>query len=624
MATSEEERQSWMRLIQKAMIGDEGPRKELDLTQHQEAVDLYQTMRQKILQADTKESYLEAVQSSMQLQEEEILCVPAEWIRDHTQQSMQQLLLEKTPSKRNIKPHRQLKSSIADFWNKMSQATFSVNGVMVPRDTPLASTRVIGALTRCILEYDKSYGASGATAQGEDEKAAETKVAGQMTELQAISYSRNILLAILRSKEEELVSTAVHHLLKNPELVVVSDKDGEDGDYIVNMEVSFAGEELPDDFLPPIADEMAGWMWIRRSKQPTKMNRKRYAVLSGAALTYYEAATPRPVGLRGQLLLRGASVTQRENESDSEQPFVLSVSTPSNQERILAFEQQEDLLEWKEAIQVAIDSCIEEADDVEKREGGEDHILDAGEYGEGAVGELLDRVVDTTPSGDSRSRNSIRRSAERLTLGASERVIKVSGGVAGKVAKVSGGVAGQVVKTGVGVTERVIKVSDEGIRGGMRVIKGAKDGGVKAIRSATDGSMKVLRGAYNTVGRVGRLRSSHSRSSSGSDFDSALDHSRRSRMTRRPSMQALLSNTALSDKREEPTVQCIFYTTQTFWIGTRNKETGEEERWISVSAKLYQAFLLLGGPSGRMARGDQLIELEFDETTDPAYGVFAF
>jgi len=86
------------------------------------------------------------------------------------------------------------------------------------------------------------------------------------------------------------------------------------------------------------------------------------------------------------------------------------------------------------------------------------------------------------------------------------------------------------------------------------------------------------------------------------------------------------SETSLSDKRDEPTVQCVFQATNNFRVGFRKRdfnndidpeeeeeEEEEEERWLSVSAKLYQAFLLLGGQSGRLARGDALIELDFSE-----------
>jgi hypothetical protein len=49
VASSEEERQAWIRAIQVAMIGgggEDGPRRELDLAPHQEALDLYTQLRE--------------------------------------------------------------------------------------------------------------------------------------------------------------------------------------------------------------------------------------------------------------------------------------------------------------------------------------------------------------------------------------------------------------------------------------------------------------------------------------------------------------------------------------------------------------------------------------------------
>ena len=34
-----------------------------------------------------------------------------------------------------------------------------------------------------------------------------------------------------------------------------------------------------------------------------------------------------------------------------------------------------------------------------------------------------------------------------------------------------------------------------------------------------------------------------------------------------------------------------------------------------MNVRLYQAFLLMGGPSGRMAHGDALIELDFMDSS---------
>lgn len=545
MASSEEERSSWIRAIQSAMIGDEAPRRELDLGPHQEALSVYQRIRTAISEADSRELYLEAIRSASP-EEDFTLQLPVEWVRTQIKRNDdneddQRQLTQRPTSSRTTTAHRQLKSSISDFWKRMSETSFAINGATVPRTSPLSSQRVIGAVARSILEYDRAFTGDG-----------------QMTELQAVSYARNILLAALRSKEQEDAWATVQHLLRNDEVVVLSKRNDEE--FFVNIEVSFPGEELPEDMLAPISDDMAGWLWIRRPKQPAKTTKKRYAVLSGSVLSYYEEASPRPIGLRGQLIISANSVLKqlKQEELDGESYHVLSVSTPQGQERILLFDQEEDFNEWKESIQASIDSCAETLAEKAAEAVMSDHVV-------------------ATP--ENRPKKSIRKSAERVAERVTERVIKTADGI--------------------------IKGADEGIRGGIRVIKGAKDGSIKVVKTATDGSIKVLRGA------VGRLRPS-TRSSSWSDDNG----SKSGRLQRRPSMQMLLNNTALSGKRDEPSVQCVFQATHSFWISARDDLAVEQVRLVLVNAKVYQAFLLLGGPSGRIARGDALIELDFAEAEE--------
>jgi hypothetical protein len=229
----------------------------------------------------------------------------------------------------------------------------------------------------------------------------------------------------------------------------------------------------------------------------------------------------------------------------------LCITSESHQDRLLSFESQVDAAAWKEAIQLAIDSA-----------GSLQHPP---------------RVVTTT--------TTTPLMAPAKMLKGAERVIKVA--------------ADGTIQSGI----RVIKGAKDG---GIRVIKGAKDGGIRVIKTATGSGFKVIRGAVSML-----------RHHKNSDTE---------RTRRRPSLQMLLNNTIVHGKRE-PTVQCVFQTTQTYIIrdhsytehdSEQGTESGRgsrvEDGWISVQAKLYQAFLMSGGPSGRIARGDALVELVFVET----------
>jgi hypothetical protein len=550
MASSEEERQAWVRAIQVSMIGGEedGPRRELDLMPHQEALTLYKQLQKSVQQADTQEDYLGAIQSTVQVEQEQTsLQIPVQWVRDQVQvqetTSAQPIAAAdrlKTSNHAPIAPRKLLKTSIADFWINMGQTTFSINGLTVPRTSPLSSERIMGALTRCILEFDKSFVADDE--QDADGCYNERAPGGSMSELQAVSYARNILLSVLRGKEQQDAACAVNHLLENPDLVVVSGLADQE-DAVVHMEVSFAGEDIQEDDLPQAADEQTGWLRTRRKQSGW---RKRFACLSGAVLSYYDAATPRPHGLRGQLVLGGATVQPEDTpEGGGEDTRYILRITTHDQERLLAFDDESEYYDWKNAIQIAIDSlqCVTQA----------------------VPAEALEQQQQQQQQQAKQQRNSLLKGAERVIKGA---------------------------------------IPDGSIRGSIRVIKGATGGGIKVIKGARHGSIKVIKGA------VGRLRLKSNDSSSVG----AVSVPPVSRMQRHPSMQLLLSNTTVLAGKREPTVQCVVQATSTFGIAARDDNAADDttpEILISVRAKLFQAFLLSGGPSGRMARGDALVELEF-------------
>jgi hypothetical protein len=126
---------------------------------------------------------------------------------------------------------------------------------------------------------------------------------------------------ILRGKEQEELRTVVEDLLSGrPELVCVAgaavDDDHLEG--LARLDISFPGEDLADDFDEPDSEDKSSWIWMARRKNssvavPSKQWKRRYAVLSGAVLSFYEAASPRPHGLRVQVVLRADTVVSTKS-----------------------------------------------------------------------------------------------------------------------------------------------------------------------------------------------------------------------------------------------------------------------------------------------------------------------
>jgi PH domain len=605
MASSEEERQAWIKAIQAATIGDEARRKDLDLQPYEESLDVYTSLRDSLQQADSQDLYLAAIHAAMK--ELASLQVPVQWVQERIENDLSPILLGTLkPPKFGRSPQKLLKSSIADFWKNMNQTTFSINGLTVHRNTQFASERIVGALTRCILEYDKAYVAS-------DERENDTTETTFITELQAVSYARHILLTVLRSKDRQDTSFVVRYLLENPGVMISEQCPRDENEASpVNIELSFAGEDLPDEFLH--SEEIAAWVWTRTRRKTlssiaasvapaSRKQRYTFAVLSGTVLSYYAAAIPRPHGLRGQLVLASTTTVRYEGEevlpesgessgisraaqTSPNVRYVVSIISENHQDRLLSFENYDDALMWKDAIQLAIDSTVNSG------------------------AQNPPRVVTTTTTASSASTQPATLMVPTKMLKGAERAIKVA--------------ADGTIQGGI----RVIKGAKDG---GIRVIRGAKDGGIRVIRTATGSGFKVIRGA------VGMLQRQNKSSFEDSNL---LDDDRRDlRAARRPSFQMLFHNTIVPHEKREPSVQCVFQTTQTFVIRDRNfterssgtdfidgtSETttssnggrhgdGDDVGWISVQAKLYQAFLMSGGSSGRIARGDALVELIFVET----------
>jgi len=218
----------------------------------------------------------------------------------------------------------------------LSADTVSINDSWVRGDSPHGPERIVGAFTRCILEYDR-------LANGQ----------ATMSELQAITHARNILLAVHESRNRDDAHAAIDHMCGNRNLVICLPSNSEKRNPL-RLHVFSAGED--EDDAGNKGEEMSGWVTTRSRSHKTWKNR--YCVVSEGVLSYYEHGTPRPHGLRGQLVLVGANLSQISGAGASKNLLILRIVTSDQErERQICFKNQQDFDLWKEAIQTAIDSC---------------------------------------------------------------------------------------------------------------------------------------------------------------------------------------------------------------------------------------------------------------------------
>jgi hypothetical protein len=331
-------------------------------------------------------------------------------------------------------PQDRVKSSISDFWKSLCNASVLVNGHYVEAQSPYSGERIIGALSRCILEFDKCEDYQeeiGAFDRAAAFKRIE-KDQSLMSELEAVADARSILMAILHSKNRGDAYASIDGLLQNESVVSVELEIEEP----LHIDVSFAGDDFSE--YEPKTNDISGWIPTRTKKG--KNFKERFFVVSEGVLSYYEFADPRPHVLRGQLVLGGATLNILEDD-------ILQIQK-KDQERQLRFENRGEFIKWKTRIE---------------RATGSQPVVEL------ALAQAPSSV--DTPSTHKRRTSLVSSSVKPL--------------------KDAAGAGVKVLKGATGGGMRVIKGATGG---GMRVMKGAKDAGMKSFKSASGIIARGMRG----------------------------------------------------------------------------------------------------------------------------------
>jgi hypothetical protein len=335
MAKSEEERQGWIRAINQAVIGETDDSRDvpLDLTPYQNAIDVYQSVQSSLQEVKTRKDYTVAVDSLLYRQRSSsALRLPMKWI-------LEQVVKDEEDEKEPDAPHERVRSNISDFWKSLCSTSVSINGFLVEANSVYSGERVIGALSRCILEFDKNendemYQEVGGVLNSTKQRHADSFV----TEVEAASYARTILTGILRSKVRGDVYSALEKLVRN-DVARVKLESSEP----LHIDVSFAGDDFSEQEPQPY--DVTGWVPTRLKKNRTW--KERYFVISEGVLSFYQNADPRPYGLRGQLVLRDAEVKIVDEN-------IIQIQT-KDQERQLRFDDRGEFVKWKAIIERAAD-----------------------------------------------------------------------------------------------------------------------------------------------------------------------------------------------------------------------------------------------------------------------------
>lgn len=334
MAKSEEERQGWIRSINQAMIGEaegfqDAP---IDLSIYQSAIKAYKSVQTALKQVESRADYLVAVDSLLYRKSaSSALRVPMTWLRDE--------VIKRDDHKKQLDaPHQSIKYVISETWRCLSNTTVDINGYIISAATAYSAERVIGTLSRCILEFDR-------VDEYEIESGISTKTVKRsgkdafMTEVEAVSYARSILLGALRSESQGDVMAAIQNLVQNDTVAHVELEKSEP----LHIDVTFAGDDFLEREQSPY--DISGWVLTRPKR--AKVWKKRYFVLSEGVLSFFAEAEPRPYGLRGQIVLDRCTIKTVDDTT-----LVIQLE---EEERYMQFEDRGQLLKWRNVLERAAD-----------------------------------------------------------------------------------------------------------------------------------------------------------------------------------------------------------------------------------------------------------------------------
>ena len=368
MTSSEEERASWLKVLQQAKRGKAKKQTIQNLDHYQESIDRFQTLQTNLRWSVDKSDYvIQFVGDSIEFGLE----LPTAWLPPSA--AMLQMVDGNNDGSSNSndssdeetgddvyrnsnygrdgggkKQRNNVRPPVAtpttgDLWRFLETHSFVINGHLVAGHSARGPARIIGSLSRCLLEYDRS--------------SSEEHALHNLTEAQALCWTREVLLSMCKSLVRNGAYTLLEELCRNPSLVAVQPgSHSSDSVPPIHINVTYTTfDNLVDH--AEVEDDTADHnisAWVTTRSKSFKNWKNRFCVVSDGVLSYYEQAQPRPRGLRGQLVLVGATI----HDVPEKHLYVLQIVTKDQErERQLSFRDEAVFLEWKEAIQKAIDSC---------------------------------------------------------------------------------------------------------------------------------------------------------------------------------------------------------------------------------------------------------------------------
>lgn len=388
MASSNEERQSWIQAINGATIGGSmsDRRCKFAATGNPNSLsdavgdfELFLKIQSDIYSSKTKESFMSALSSIFG----STLTAPIHWIKDQQQhrnvmdtpayttaqnveaahEDDDNVNIDDDEPAENVSINN---GSIIDendyFWKDLKKESVYINGFVVKGDSGWGPERIVGALTRSILDFDRSqqHDTGGFSSTNNNHM---LLLDSRITEVQAIMFARDILLACSWRKSEANCHSCISTLCGKTDLVALCPTNGSHNN-VINITIRSPAKKERDDSVK------SGWIASRESSK--KPWRSRFCMLLNGIISFYEKEHPNPHGLLEQIDLSGATIGISEVEGSKRNLGVTSNSTSKidtannkkylicivpkdrTKERQMCFDDQREFLAWQESLNNAI------------------------------------------------------------------------------------------------------------------------------------------------------------------------------------------------------------------------------------------------------------------------------
>ena len=288
MANSREERSAWIRAIHDAMVGGAITRDELQMdhtgrvgkvsrrSPYKRDLETYLKVQRDVKNASNKLSYVGALAHIIG----QTLNVPVKWISEQHHLNAEEA--EKAFREDTVT------TGVNQLWKDLARDTVKINGELITGGCGHAPERIVGAVTREILRMDRS-----SPLRPEDPSFPWKGV----TELQALSFARDILLSCNRTRSGGDSYYCVDALTNHPGMVVLvpSSLEAEP----LSVTINHYQQKRQTNRAAYSEHDRSGWLKTRTRQEPGW--RQMYFVLSEGTLSIYKKGHPRPYGLEAQV-----------------------------------------------------------------------------------------------------------------------------------------------------------------------------------------------------------------------------------------------------------------------------------------------------------------------------------